>query len=168
MCARLARGCAGAQRRDPVRVEKLLDQPLTDFDSQYQSCVMQTVHMAKAFVPAMIERSYGRIVVINTECAALAEANCSAYTAAKRGLDGIVRCLAKEVGANGITVNQVAPGWTVSERDRENHTEVQGVYDSTVPLTARNGSGNCTDGRVLASDLASYTHGGVIPVAVGA
>ena len=52
----------------------LLEQPLADFDSQYGSCVMQTVHMAKAFVPAMIKKGAGgRIVVINTECAALCE-----------------------------------------------------------------------------------------------
>ena len=35
----------------------LLEQPLADFDSQYGSCVMQTVHMAKAFVPAMIKKA---------------------------------------------------------------------------------------------------------------
>ena len=147
----------------------LLEQPLADFDSQYGSCVMQTVHMAKAFVPALIKKGAGgRIVVINTECAALCEEGWSAYSAAKRGLDGIVRVLAKELGPNGITVNQVAPGWTVTENDRRNHTESHPDYEATVPLRRRG-----TDEEIaqmcafLASPLASFTTGAYIPVSGG-
>ncbi len=147
----------------------IIEQPLSDFDSQYQSCVMQTVHMAKAFVPHIIEKgSGGRIVVINTECAAMCEANCGAYSAAKRGLDGLVRVLAKELGPHHITVNQVAPGWTVTENDRRNRSEVQPDYDKTVPLGRRG-----TDQEIaqmcafLASPLASFTTGAYIPVSGG-
>lgn len=148
--------------------KSVLEQPAEDYDSQYRSCVMQSVYMTQAFVPDMIKKKAGRIVVINTECAAMAEANCSAYTAAKRGLDGIVRCLAKEVGEHGITVNQVAPGWTISERDRENGTEIQPGYDASVPLRRRG-----TDQEIanmvafLASPLASFTTGAYIPVSGG-
>lgn len=148
--------------------KSILEQPLADFQSQFDSCVMQTVHLAKAFLPAMIEQNYGRIVAINTECAAMAEPNVGAYTAGKRGLDGIVRCLAKEVGCHGITINQVAPGWTISERDRVNHTEAAPDYDRTVPLGRRG-----TDAEIaqmtafLLSDLASFTTGAYIPVSGG-
>lgn len=147
----------------------IIEQPLNDFDSQYQSCVMQTVHMVKAFVPDIIARGEGgRIVVINTESAALCEANCGAYTAAKRGLDGLVRVLAKELGPHDITVNEVAPGWTITENDRRNHTETQPDYDKTVPLKRRG-----TDMEIaqmcafLASPLASFTTGAYIPVSGG-
>lgn len=146
----------------------LLEQDISDYYSQFDSCVMQTVYMAKAFAPHMQEQKYGRIIAINTECSALAEENCSAYTSAKRGLDGVVRCLAKELGPYGITVNQVAPGWTISERDRENGTEKQESYDMTVPLRRRG-----TDREIanmvafLASDLASFTTGAYIPVSGG-
>ncbi len=148
--------------------KSVLAQPLEDFQSQFDSCVMQTVHLAKAFVPDMIRRNYGRIVAINTECAAMAEENNSAYTAGKRGLDGVVRCLAKEIGRHGITVNQVAPGWTISERDRINHTESAPDYERTVPLRRRG-----TDLEIaqmtafLLSDLASFTTGAYIPVSGG-
>ena len=147
----------------------ILEQPLGDFDSQYQSCVMQTVHMTQAFVPDIIARGEGgRIVVINSECAALCEANNGAYASAKRGLDGLVRVLAKELGAHKITVNQVAPGWTITENDRRNRTEVQPEYDKTVPLGRRG-----TDTEIaqmcafLASPLASFTTGAYIPVTGG-
>ncbi|MBQ8920912.1 MAG: SDR family oxidoreductase [Oscillospiraceae bacterium] len=147
----------------------VIDQPLADFDSQYNSCVMQTVHMVKEFVPDIIAKGAGgRIVVINTECAAMAEANCGAYTAAKRGLDGLVRVLAKELGPHQITVNEVAPGWMVTENDRRMQTEIQPEYDKTVPLGRRG-----TDAEIaqmcafLASPLASFTTGAYIPVSGG-
>lgn len=146
----------------------VLQQDPGDFDSQYRSCVMQTVYMAQAFVPAMQAAHYGRILVINTECAALAEAGCGAYTAAKRGLDGLCRCLAKEVAGDGITVNQIAPGWTITERDRDANTQVQPDYDRQVPMGRRG-----TDAEIaqmvafLVSDLASFTTGAFIPVCGG-
>lgn len=146
----------------------LIEQDVRDYYSQFESCVMQTVYMAKAFAPYMKEQKYGRIIAINTESAALAEENCSAYTSAKRGLDGIVRCLAKELGSYNITVNQVAPGWTISERDRENGTEKQQAYDSTVPLKRRGTDIEIANMAVfLASDLASFTTGAYIPVSGG-
>ena len=149
--------------------KSVLEQPLEDFSSQFDSCVMQTVHMTKAFVPEMIARGNGgRIVVINTECAALAEPNFGAYVAGKRGLDGLVRVLAKELGPHQITVNEVAPGWTVTENDRRDHTESQPDYEKTVPLGRRG-----TDAEIaqmcafLASPLASFTTGAYIPVSGG-
>lgn len=146
----------------------ILAQDEADFYSQFNSCAMQTVHLAKAFLPDMIAQNYGRYVAINTECAALAEPGVGAYTAGKRALDGIVRCLAKEVGTHNITVNQVAPGWTISEKDRLAHTEAAPDYDRTVPLGRRG-----TDREIanmtafLLSDLASFTTGAYIPVSGG-
>lgn len=146
----------------------VVEQDITDYYSQFESCIMHNVYMAKAFIPAMKEKKYGRYIAINTECSALAEPNCSAYTAAKKGLDGFIRVLAKEVGEYGITVNEVAPGWTISYRDRENGSELQAEYDKTVPLKRRG-----TDREIaqmvafLASDLASFTTGAYIPVSGG-
>lgn len=146
----------------------ILEQDESDFHSQFASCAMQTVHLAKAFLPDMIAQGYGRYVAINTECSALAEPGVGAYTAGKRALDGIVRCLAKEVGTHNITVNQVAPGWTISEKDRLAHTEAAPDYDRTVPLGRRG-----TDQEIanmtafLLSDLASFTTGAYIPVSGG-
>ena len=94
----------------------VLEQSPEDYESQFQSCVLHNVYMAQAFVPAMIESEWGRVISINTECSMQNFAGQSAYTSGKRGMDGVLRVLAKEVGAHGITVNQVAPGWTISEK----------------------------------------------------
>ncbi len=66
----------------------VLDQALEDYDGQYKSCVVQGVLMAKAFVPAMIEKKWGRVIATNTECAMQTFAGQSAYVSGKRGLDG--------------------------------------------------------------------------------
>jgi 3-oxoacyl-[acyl-carrier protein] reductase len=129
---------------------------------------MQNVIMAKAFIPYMIEKKYGRFIGINTECSMQNFPTQSAYVAGKRGMDGIFRILAKEVGEHQITVNQVAPGWTISDRDREAGTERSAEYDAKVPLKRRG-----TDQEIanvvafLASDLASYITGAYIPVCGG-
>lgn len=146
----------------------VLEQPIEDYVSQFESCVLHNVNMAKAFIPHMIEQKYGRFIGINTECAMQTFAGQSAYVAGKRGMDGIMRVLANEVGQYNITVNQVAPGWTISERDRINHTEYHEEYNSKVPLRRRG-----TDQEIanvvafLASDLSSYITGAYIPVCGG-
>ncbi len=148
--------------------KSILDQPLADFESQYDSCVLQSVLLAKSFIPAMRTRGWGRYIAISTECTVQAFVSQGAYVAGKRGLDGLLRVLAKEVGPSGITVNQVAPGWTVSERDRAEGTAVRPDYDDKVPLRRRG-----TDQEVanavafLASDLASFTTGAWLPVTGG-
>lgn len=146
----------------------LLRQDPKDYFSQFESCVMQSVYLTKAFVPAMIEKGKGRVIGINTECSIQCFPTQSAYVAGKRGMDGIFRVLAKEVGQHQITVNQVAPGWTISEKDRLNHTESQKAYEANVPLKRRG-----TDQEIanvvafLASDLASFITGAYIPVSGG-
>ena len=144
----------------------VLDQPETDYETQFGSCVMQNVLLAKAFVPGMIENGWGRIVGINTECAMQNWKNQSAYVSGKRGMDGVLRVLAKEIGASGITVNQVAPGWTVSE-NRPDSEEAKSYRDD-VPL-ARRGTAHEIANVVafLASDLASFITGAYIPVCGG-
>ncbi len=143
----------------------ILEQAPEDYASQFDSCVMQSVYLAKAFAPGMIERKWGRFVGINTECAMQNFPTQSAYVAGKRGMDGIYRVLAKEIGEHGITVNQVAPGWTISDRDRENHTERQQSYEQSVPLKRRGTDQEIANAvAFLASDLASFTTGAYLPV----
>lgn len=146
----------------------LLEQDEEDYRSQFDTCVMQTVHLAKAFAPAMAERSWGRYIAINTECAMQCFPGQSAYVAGKRGLDGLVRTLAKELGPKGITVNQVAPGWTISERDRLAGTEKQAEYDQKVPLGHRGTDQDVANAvAFLASDLAGFITGTYLPVSGG-
>jgi 3-oxoacyl-[acyl-carrier protein] reductase len=146
----------------------VLDQGLADFESQFRSCVLHNVLMTKAFVPAMVKKKYGRVIGINTECAAKIEPNQAAYTAGKRGMDGVLRVLAKEVGPHGVTVNQVAPGWMISDRDRTARTEKNASYDPKVPLGHRGTDQDIANAvAFLASDLAAFITGVYLPVCGG-
>lgn len=146
----------------------LLEQEIKDFYSQFESCVMQMVYLSKAFVPYMQAQKYGRIVVINTECSYMAEPTFSAYVAAKRGLDGLVRVLAKEVGKDNITINQVAPGWTITDKNRANTPDEVADYIKTVPLNRRGDDQDIANMvAFFLSDYASFTTGAYIPVSGG-
>lgn len=146
----------------------VLEQPAEDYASQFESCVMQSVYLAKAFIPGMIERGGGRFIGINTECIMQNFPTQSAYVAGKRGMDGVYRVLAREVGEHAITVNQVAPGWTISDRDRENGTERSESYEQSVPLKRRGTDQEIANAvAFLASDLSSFITGAYIPVSGG-
>ena len=146
----------------------VLEQSPDDYESQFRSCVLQNVLMAQAFAPAMIAANWGRIIAINTECAMQNTPTQSAYVAGKRGMDGVLRVLAREIGPHGITVNQVAPGWTISERDRESGGEIQPEYAKNVPLRRRGTDAEIANAvAFLASDLAAFISGIYLPVSGG-
>ena len=78
----------------------MLDQGLEDYESQFRSCVMQNVHVAKAFLPAIVEKGTGgRFIGINTECAMQNDVSQSAYVSGKRGMDGCYGCLRRRLGS---------------------------------------------------------------------
>jgi 3-oxoacyl-[acyl-carrier protein] reductase len=147
---------------------RVLDQAVADYESQFRSCVLQNVLMAKSFAPAMIRREWGRIIATNTECAMQNWPNQSAYVSGKRGMDGVLRVLAKEIGEHGITVNQVAPGWMISEKYRREHSERQPAYEKKVPLRRRGQDQDIANAvAFLASDLAGFISGVYLPVCGG-
>lgn len=144
----------------------VLDQPLEDFDSQYRSCILHNVLMAQTFVPPMLQRQYGRVIGINTECAMQNDPGQAAYVAGKRGMDGVLRVLAKEVGAHQITVNQVAPGWTISEDHPDSEDAL--TYRQKVPMKRRGTDQDIANlVAFLASDLAGFITGQYISVSGG-
>jgi 3-oxoacyl-[acyl-carrier protein] reductase len=68
--------------------------------------------MTRAVLPGMVERRYGRIVNVSSVTGPLVSTRGSAaYSAAKAAMDGMMRAVALETAADGITINAVAPGW---------------------------------------------------------
>ncbi len=146
----------------------VLDQKPADYESQFRSCVLHNVLMAQAFVPAMIARKWGRVIAINTECAMQNFPSQSAYVSGKRGMDGVLRVLAKEIGPHQVTVNQVAPGWMISENVPDDDSEGQRSYRANVPLRRRGYDQDIANLVVfLASDLANFISGQYISVSGG-
>lgn len=68
-------------------------------------------NMCKAVITAMREQNYGRIINISSINALTGRAGVSNYSAAKAGILGLTKSLAKESASKGITVNAIAPGY---------------------------------------------------------
>lgn len=146
----------------------VLEQPLEDFEDQFRSCVAQTVLVSQAFAPAMVARGGGRVIAISSEAALQCYTLHSAYASGKRGMDGVLRCLAREVGPHGVTVNQIAPGWMITDKDREAGKEVHEGYASAVPLRRRGEDIDIAAAvAFLASEQARFITGAFLPVCGG-
>ena len=145
----------------------VLEQDTADFDSQYRTCVLHNVNMAKAFVPHMQAQKWGRVVAINTERAMQDFPGQGAYAAGKRGQDGVLRALCVEVAGDNVTVNQVAPGWMRTE-DWRAHPDDDSDYIARVPMHRRGDDQDIANAvAFFASDLAGFVTGAILPVAGG-
>ena len=83
-------------------------------------------------------------------------------------MDGLYRVLARELGPHGITVNQVAPGWMISDQVRADGAESQPGYEAKVLLNRRGTDQDVANAvAFLASDLAEFITGAFIPVCGG-
>ncbi|MBN2527140.1 MAG: SDR family oxidoreductase [Deltaproteobacteria bacterium] len=145
--------------------QSVLDEEIEDYENQFKSCVMQNVLMAKAFVPHMITNRWGRFIGINTETSVQAFETQSAYVSGKRGMDGVLRVLAREVGPHCVTVNQIAPGWIKTKSTKPAILEAQQKYAETVPMRRLGDAKDIANAvAFLASDLAAFITGAFIPV----
>ena len=72
-------------------------------------------HLSRLVMPGMVERHYGRLVYTSSTAGLVAEHAGSAYNSSKHGLLGLMRSVAQDGGAYGITSNAVLPGWVRTE-----------------------------------------------------
>jgi NAD(P)-dependent dehydrogenase (short-subunit alcohol dehydrogenase family) len=77
--------------------------------------VMGVVHAVHAVLPDMVTRGRGRVIVIASTAGLKGYGYVTAYTAAKHAAVGLVKALAIEIAATGVTINAVCPGYTATE-----------------------------------------------------
>lgn len=82
-------------------------------------CLYGPMNVIHAVLPGMSERGYGRIVCLASDAARIGQARLSYYAAAKAGVIALVKSVAQEVGASGVTLNVVSPGATNTELRQE-------------------------------------------------
>jgi len=86
-----------------------------DWDEVIRTDLGAAFHTSRAALPSMLERGDGSIVNVASRLGQVGIAETAAYSAAKAGLIGLTRALAREFGPRGIRVNAVAPGFTITE-----------------------------------------------------
>lgn len=136
-------------------------------------------HLSRLVLLGMIKGNYGRIVYTSSTAGLVAEHAGSAYSSSKHGLLGLMRSVARDAGAHGITSNAVLPGWVRTEMaERSAHQEAK-VRDITTDQVWEERAALYPPGRVatpqevaemiafLASEESSGVSGEAIRVALG-
>jgi NAD(P)-dependent dehydrogenase (short-subunit alcohol dehydrogenase family) len=90
-----------------------------DWQRMINVCLYGPMNCLHAVLPGMTQRGYGRIVCMASDSARLGQARLSYYAAAKAGVVALVKSVAQEVGASGVTLNVVSPGATNTELRQE-------------------------------------------------
>ena len=121
--------------------------------------------MSKAVIRGMMKKRNGRIISISSVVGASGNAGQTNYAAAKAGLVGFSKSLAREVGSRNITVNAVAPGFIDTDMTRELDDKQKDALLTQIPL-GRLGAAEEIAATVvfLASPAAAYITGETIHV----
>ena len=106
---------AGVARSAPF-----LKVTLDEWESVQRVNVTGPLLVTQAFLPAMLERSWGRIVNMASVASYIGARYITAYAASKHALLGMSRCLAEELGGTGVTVNTVCPSYVDTPMTDEN------------------------------------------------
>ncbi len=136
-----------------------------DWDAIIQTNLTSIFKLSKACLRAMMKAKHGRIISIASVVGLTGNAGQANYAAAKAGIFGFTKSLAREVGSRGITVNAVAPGFIDTDMTKALPEEAKQALLAQIPLK-RLGQVEEIASAVtfLASDNASYITGETINV----
>jgi 3-oxoacyl-[acyl-carrier protein] reductase len=136
-----------------------------DFDAVLRTHLRGTFLVCKAASRRMLRRREGVIINISSVVARRGNAGQSNYAAAKAGIIGLTKSLAKELGSRSIRVNAIAPGYIDTPMTQALPEEARKAIVEATPLGTMGTPRDVADAVVLlASPMARYITGCVLPV----
>lgn len=105
-----------------------------DWDAVMQTNLKAVFTMSRGVLRIMMKQRYGRIINITSVVGSLGNAGQSNYAAAKAGVAGMTRALARELGSRNITVNCIAPGFIETDMTAGLSEEQQKTLLGQIPL----------------------------------
>ena len=173
MVSDLAKSLAESDQRPLVLVNNagitkdtlMLRMKPEDWQSVIDTNLTSIFTVVSAFIKPMTKARTGRIINISSVVGSMGNAGQVNYAAAKAGLEGMTRAMAREFGSRAITVNAVAPGFIETDMTHVLPEAQKEALLSQVPL-GRLGSAEEVAGTVafLASEEASYVTGTTLHV----
>ena len=136
-----------------------------DFDAVINTNLKGVYYTTKAVTKLMMKKRYGRIINMASVVGLTGNAGQANYSAAKAGVIGFSKTVAKELASRGITCNMVAPGLIATDMTKDLPEKAKEAMMTSIPL-GRAGQPEDVAQAVLflASDKASYITGQVINV----
>ncbi|WP_321912541.1 3-oxoacyl-ACP reductase FabG [Paraburkholderia sp. J11-2] len=136
-----------------------------EWDSVIDTNLKSVFRLSRAVLRPMMKAKGGRIINITSVVGSSGNPGQANYAAAKAGVAGMTRALAREIGSRGITVNCVAPGFIDTDMTKDLPAEQQAVLKQQIPL-GRLGSPDDIAHAVafLASPQAAYITGTTLHV----
>ena len=105
-----------------------------DWDAVIDTNLKAVFRMSRAVMRCMMKQRYGRIINITSVVGSLGNAGQANYAAAKAGVAGMTRALARELGSRNITVNCIAPGFIETDMTANLSEDQQKALLSQIPL----------------------------------
>jgi 3-oxoacyl-[acyl-carrier protein] reductase len=136
-----------------------------DFDAVVRTHLRGTFLVSKAAARKMFRRRRGSIVNMASVVGRRGNAGQANYAAAKAGIIGLTKSLAKELGVRGVRVNAIAPGYIDTPMTQALPDDVKQAIVAATPLRSIGATADVANAAAfLASPLARYITGCVLPV----
>ena len=136
-----------------------------DWDAVLQTNLTGTMYCTRAVMRPMLRQRSGRIINISSVIGIMGNPGQASYAAAKAGIIGFTKTIAREVGVRGITVNAIAPGFITTDMTAQMPQQNQEQLRGLIPLRRFGSPEDVADAvYFLASDAARYITGQTLHV----